>query len=33
MINVTEKAHEKLSEYLKQNSLDSAIRVYLSQGG
>ena len=33
MLQVTEKAHEKLSEYLKQNSLESAVRVYLAQGG
>ena len=33
MITVTESAQEKLGEYLKQNSIDSAIRVYLSQGG
>ena len=33
MITVTENAQEKLGEYLKQNSIDSAIRVYLSQGG
>lgn len=33
MIVVTEKAQEKLSEYMKTNSLDSGIRVYLAQGG
>lgn len=33
MIEVTAKAQEKLSEYLEQNSLDSAIRVYLAEGG
>ncbi len=33
MIEITEKAQEKLGEYLKQNSLESAVRVYLAQGG
>lgn len=33
MIEVTLSAQQKLSEYLKKNSLDSAIRVYLAQGG
>ncbi len=33
MLEVTHKAQEKLSEYLKQNSLESAVRVYLSEGG
>ena len=33
MLQITETAQEKLSEYLKQNSLESAIRVYLAQGG
>ena len=33
MLDVTERAQEKLSEYMKQNSLESSIRVYLAQGG
>jgi len=33
MIEVTEMAQQKLGEYLKSNALDSAIRVYLAQGG
>jgi Fe-S cluster assembly iron-binding protein IscA len=33
MIDVTTKAQEKISEYMKQNSLDSPIRVYLATGG
>ena len=33
MLEVTETAQLKLGEYLKQNSLDSAVRVYLAQGG
>lgn len=33
MIEITPKAQEKLNDYMKQNSLESAIRVYLAQGG
>ena len=33
MIEVAQSAQEKLDEYLKQNSIDSAIRVYMAQGG
>ena len=33
MIDVTAKAQEKLNDYMKNNSLDSAIRVHLAQGG
>jgi len=33
MIEVARSAQEKLDEYLKQNSIDSAIRVYMAQGG
>lgn len=33
MIEVTTTAQEKLGEYLKKNSLESAIRVYLAEGG
>ena len=32
MIEITEQAQRKLGDYLKENSLDSAIRVYLSEG-
>lgn len=30
---VTDQAVQKLSEYLEQNSIDSALRVALMQGG
>lgn len=30
---VTEQAVQKLSEYLEQNSIDSALRIALMQGG
>ena len=33
MFEVTESAQTKLSEYMKQNDLNSAVRVYLAQGG
>jgi len=33
MIEVTDKANEMLGDYMKQNSLESAIRVYLAEGG
>lgn len=33
MFEVTEMAQEKLGEYMTQNSIESAIRVYLAQGG
>ena len=33
MIEVAQSAQEKLDEYLKQNSIYSAIRVYMAQGG
>jgi len=33
MIEVTDKAQEKLGEHLKNNSIESAIRVYLAEGG
>ena len=30
---VTDQAVQKLSEYLEQNSIDSALRIALMQGG
>jgi|GEM_PF-1166499 len=33
MIEVTDKAQEMLGDYMKKNSLESAIRVYLAEGG
>ena len=33
MIEVTETAQTKLSEYMQQNSLNSPIRIYMAQGG
>jgi iron-sulfur cluster assembly protein len=33
MLEVTETAQEKLTEYLRDQALDSPIRVYLAQGG
>jgi Fe-S cluster assembly iron-binding protein IscA len=33
MIEVTESAQQKLSEYLKQNAAEASIRVFLAQGG
>jgi Fe-S cluster assembly iron-binding protein IscA len=32
MIEVTEKASEKLAEYMKQRNLEGALRVVLSYG-
>ncbi len=31
--NVTDLAVEKLKEYMQQNSIDSALRIALMQGG
>jgi Fe-S cluster assembly iron-binding protein IscA len=31
--NVTDQAVQKLSEYLEQNSISSALRIALMQGG
>jgi Fe-S cluster assembly iron-binding protein IscA len=33
MLEVTEKATEKLREYLEERELDSAIRIFVSQIG
>jgi Fe-S cluster assembly iron-binding protein IscA len=33
MLEVTEKATEKLREYLKERELESAIRIFVSQIG
>ena len=33
MIEVTEKATEKLKEYLKEREIESAIRIFVSQVG
>ena len=33
MFEITERAQQKLGDYMKENSLDSAVRVYLAQGG
>ena len=33
MIEVTEKATEKLKEYLEEHEIDSAIRIFVSQIG
>jgi Fe-S cluster assembly iron-binding protein IscA len=33
MIEITPEAQTKLGEYFQQNNLDSAVRVYLAQGG
>ena len=33
MIEVTQLAQVKIDEYFKQNSIDSAIRIYMNQGG
>ena len=33
MIEVTEKATEKLKEYLEEREIDSAIRIFVSQIG
>ena len=33
MIEVTEKATEKLQEYLEERELESAIRIFVSQVG
>jgi len=33
MIEVTQSAQANLNEHFKQNSIDSAIRVYMAQGG
>ncbi len=33
MLEVTEKAAEKLKEYLDERQLDSAIRIFVSQIG
>lgn len=33
MLEVTEKAAEKLKEYLKERELESAIRIFVSQVG
>ena len=33
MLEVTEKATEKLKEYLEERELDSAIRIFVSQIG
>lgn len=33
MIEVTEQAQLKLGDYLKENKIESAIRVYLTAGG
>ena len=32
MLQVTDLAQEKLGEYLKQNSVQSAVRVYMADG-
>lgn len=33
MIEVTEKATEKLKEYLQEREIESAIRIFVSQVG
>ncbi len=33
MIEVTEKATEKLKEYLEEHEIESAIRIFVSQVG
>jgi Fe-S cluster assembly iron-binding protein IscA len=33
MLEVTEKASEKLKEYLEERDLESAIRIFVSQIG
>jgi Fe-S cluster assembly iron-binding protein IscA len=33
MLEVTEKATEKLKEYLEERDLESAIRIFVSQVG
>ena len=33
MLEVTEKAAEKLKEYLEERQLDSAVRIFVSQIG
>jgi len=33
MLEVTEKAKEKLKEYLEERELESAIRIFVSQIG
>lgn len=33
MLKITDKAIENLKAYLEQNSIDSAIRVAMMQGG
>jgi Fe-S cluster assembly iron-binding protein IscA len=33
MIEVTEKATEKLKEYLEEREIESAIRIFVSQVG
>ena len=33
MIEVTEKAAEKLKEYLQEREIESAIRIFVSQVG
>ena len=33
MLEITEKAAEKLKEYLEEHELDSAIRIFVSQIG
>lgn len=33
MLEVTEKATEKLKEYLEERDLDSAVRIFVSQIG
>jgi Fe-S cluster assembly iron-binding protein IscA len=33
MLEVTEKASEKLKEYLEERELESAIRIFVSQIG
>ena len=33
MLEVTDKAVEKIKEYLEQNNMDHALRVYMSPGG
>jgi len=33
MIEVTEAAHKKIEEYVKENDSELAVRVFLAQGG
>ncbi len=33
MLEVTDKAIEMIKDYLKNNNMDSALRVYMSPGG